>query len=298
MRVLILGTTGMLGHKLWQLYRDNFDTWAVARASYGEVASYGLFDPERWLGGVEISDFDAIVRSVASVKPDAIVNCIGIIKQLPTAKDPIVSLSVNSLLPHRLANLCQVAGARLVHISTDCVFSGRRGMYSEADVSDAEDLYGRTKFLGEVSAQNCVTLRTSIIGRELKTTSGLVEWFLSNRGGTVRGYTGAIYTGFTTSALAHIIADVLEHHPDLSGLYQVSSEPINKYDLLCLMRDEFDLQIKVEPDAQVQIDRSLDSTRFRVSTGFTPPSWEEMVQEMASDSASYDSWRNRSVSAG
>jgi dTDP-4-dehydrorhamnose reductase len=291
MRILILGAAGMLGHKLWQAYSNRFDTWATVRSDYRDYTRYDLFDPRRLLGSVDASDFDTVVRALAAVRPDAVINCIGIIKQLPTAQDPLVSLTVNSLFPHRLANLCRASGAQMIHISTDCVFSGHKGMYTEDDVSDAEDLYGRTKYLGEVSAPGCLTLRTSIIGRELRTTSGLVEWFLSNRGGTVRGYTQAIYSGFTTLTLAQIIADILEHHPDLAGVYQVASEPISKYDLLCLLRDAFEAQIEIEPYPNAQIDRSLDSSRFRAATGFVPLSWSEMVYAMTADPAPYEQWR-------
>ena len=291
-RVLILGAAGMLGHKLWQTYRDRFDTWATVRSRPQEYAGYQLFDPERLIGGVDAFNFDTIVRTMATVRPDVVINCIGIIKQLSTAKDPIISLTINSLLPHRLANLCQAAGARFIHISSDCVFSGRKGMYTEDDISDAEDLYGRTKFLGEVAHSDCLTLRTSIIGREIQTTSGLVEWFLSNRGGRVRGYSRAIYSGFTTQALAQIIANIIERHSLLSGVYQVSSEPINKYDLLGLLRDAFDLSIEIESYPDLAIDRSLDSSRFRAAAGFMPPAWPAMIQELAADPTPYMQWRN------
>ena len=243
-------------------------------------------------GGVEVFDFDSVVRVLADVQPQVIINCIGIVKQLPTAHDPVISLAVNSLFPHRLMNLCRASRARLIHISTDCVFNGRRGRYTEADVSDAEDLYGRSKYLGEVDAPGCLTLRTSIIGRELQTASGLVEWFLSRRGQTVKGYRQAIYSGFTTQALARIIADVIERQPELSGVYQVSSEPITKYDLLQLIRAEMNLPITIEADDTVRIDRSLNSARFRSVTGFTPPAWHEMIREMAHDATPYDRWRS------
>lgn len=296
MRILILGGGGMLGHKLWQSYHDCFDTWVTVRSGYPDYARYQLFDPQRMLGGVEAFDFDTVVRALALVRPEVVINCIGIIKQLPTAKDPIISLTVNTLFPHRLAYLCQAAGARLIHISTDCVFSGRKGMYTEADVSDAEDLYGRGKFLGEVDAPGCLTLRTSIIGRELNAASGLVEWFLSQRGGQVRGYARAIYSGFTTLTLAQIIAEVVEHQPHLTGVYHVSSEPISKYDLLCRLREAFHADIEVKPDAEVNIDRSLDSPRFRAATGWTPPTWAEMIRNLAADPTPYDQWRNSHVS--
>ncbi len=291
MRVLLLGGAGMLGHKLCQRFREHFETWTTVRAGYRDYARYGLFDPERTLGGVDAVDFDSVVRAVAEVKPDAVINCIGIIKQLKAAKDPIVSLSINSLFPHRLANLCRASGARLIHISTDCVFSGRKGMYSEADVSDAEDLYGRSKFLGEVDQPGCLTLRTSIIGRELCSATGLIEWFLSNRGGKVRGFSGAVYSGFTTLALTRIIADVLKGQPGLTGLYQVSSDPINKYELLKLVNRTYSLNIAVEPDTTFRCDRSLDSSRFRQATGFQPPSWPEMIEEMHRDPTPYQDWR-------
>ena len=287
MRILVLGGAGMLGHKLWQVFQECFDTWVTVRSSYSAYARYSLFDQDRVLGDVDVFNFDTVMRAVATVRPDVVVNAIGIIKQLPTAKDPIVSLTVNSLFPHRLAVLCQTRGARLIHISTDCVFSGGKGMYTENEVSDAEDLYGRSKFLGEVSGPNCLTLRTSIIGRELGSANGLVEWFLSNRGGRVQGYTSAIYTGFPTLSLAQIIADVIERHPDLFGLYHVSSEPISKYELLYLLRETYQVPIEIEPFPDVCVDRSLDSSRFWAATGFAPPSWPKMVQAMATDPTPY-----------
>jgi dTDP-4-dehydrorhamnose reductase len=293
MRVLILGVGGMLGHKLWQVGKSRVDTWGTLRASPRAYAHYGLFDSQRVLGGVDASDFDTVVRALAVIQPKVVVNCIGIIKQLPTAKDPIVSLSINSLFPHRLAVLCQAARVRLIHISTDCVFSGRKGMYAEEDIPDPEDLYGYTKLLGEVSERGCLTLRTSIIGRELQTTNGLVEWYLHNHDGKVHGYTRAIYSGFTTLALARVIVDVLERYPDLNGVYHVSSEPITKHDLLCLLREAFGITIEIEPYPNVQIDRSLDSSRFRATTGFVPPTWSEMIQEMASDPTRYEEWRGK-----
>ena len=222
-----------------------------------------------------------------------VVNCIGVIKQLPGAHDPIVSIGINSLFPHRLRALCHAAGARLIHVSTDCVFSGRKGMYAEADPSDAEDLYGRSKFLGEVGGEGAVTLRTSIIGRELSGTSGLVEWFLAQRGGKAEGYSRAIFSGLTSIALARVILDVAASHPELSGVYHVSVDPISKLDLLRLLNDAFDARVEIAPNDRVAIDRSLDSSRFRAATGFTPPSWPDLVREMAEDAKPYDHWRSR-----
>jgi dTDP-4-dehydrorhamnose reductase len=286
-RILILGGAGMLGHKLCQLYRGEFETWCTVRSRPRGPDGFEIWDPERTIAGVDATDFDSVARAIADVKPEVVINCIGIIKQLKAAKDPIVSLSINSLFPHRLAILCRAAGARMIHISTDCVFSGRKGMYTEEDVSDAEDLYGRTKFLGEVDGPGCLTIRTSIIGRELRSASGLVDWFLSNRGGKVRGFRKAIYTGFTTQALAKIIAEVICRHPELSGVWQVSSDPINKLDLLTLINRVYQAGIDIEPDDAFYCDRSLDSSRFRAATSFRPPSWPDMISEMHTDPLSY-----------
>jgi dTDP-4-dehydrorhamnose reductase len=292
MRVLVLGGAGMLGHKVCQVFRRRFDTWATVLPGYRAPGGYQILDADHLLDGVDAFQLDTVVRAMAEVRPDAVINGIGIIKHLRAAKDPIVSLAINSLFPHQLANLCRACGCRLVHMSTDCVFSGRKGMYTEADVSDAEDLYGRTKYLGEVDAPGCLTVRTSIIGRELDTSNGLIEWFLAQKGGKVPGYRRAVFTGFTTAALARILADVLENHPQLSGLYHVSSDPITKFDLLSLVNEVYGLGIRIEPDCEFTCDRSLDSSRFRSASGFRPPTWEEMIQEMHRDPTPYDDWRN------
>lgn len=286
-RVLILGGAGMLGHKLCQLYRRQFETWCTVRSKPRGPEGFEIWDNDRTIAGVDAVDIDSIARAIAEVKPEVVINCIGIIKQLKAAKDPIVSLSINSLFPHRLAILCRAAGSRMIHISTDCVFSGRKGMYTEDDISDAEDLYGRTKYLGEAAYPGCLTIRTSIIGRELHSTSGLIDWFLSNRGGKVRGFRKAIYTGFTTNALAKIISDILCNHPELSGLWQVSSDPINKYDLLKLVNEIYHAGIEIDPDDAFLCDRSLNSARFRAAVNFQPPTWPQMIAEMHQDPLPY-----------
>lgn len=281
----------MLGHKLCQCLSGH-EVIGTVRKDIEFYDRYPqVFNNVTLIDRVDVLNEQRLESTIQDVAPDVVINCIGIIKQLPAAKDPILSLKINSLFPHQLANICKRAHARLIHISTDCVFSGVKGSYTEDDPSDATDLYGRTKFLGEVEQAGCLTIRTSIIGRELYTANGLVEWFLSNRGGKVKGFKKAIYTGFTTLALSRVIADIIENHPKLSGLYQVSSEPIDKYALLCLLRDAFGVQIKIEPNSEVEIDRSLDSTRFRSQTGAKLPKWEKMVKEMAEDRTPYDKWQ-------
>lgn len=281
MKILILGGAGMLGHQLWRSLHHEHEVWVTLRKPVGHYAAHKLFDPARAFTGVDVSNPDSLEAVFRATKPQAVVNCIGIIKQLKEAKDPMLSLSINSMLPHRVARLCDMVGARMVHVSTDCVFSGGRGAYTEQDVSDAEDLYGRTKFLGEVHEPHCVTLRTSIIGRELETKSGLIEWFLSQEGREIRGFRRAIYSGFTTHEMSRIIHSVLFAHTGISGLWQVSSDPICKSDLLEVASRAFGWRGTIRPDDSFLCDRSLDSTRFRDRTGYRPPTWESMLVELA-----------------
>jgi dTDP-4-dehydrorhamnose reductase len=294
MRVLILGAAGMLGHKLYQMLSLEHQVSASVRGRAESYRKYHLFDETHLIEDVDVSHDDSLIALFGRTRPEAVINAVGIIKQLKAAHDPLLTLSINAMLPHRLARLCAVAGARLIHISTDCVFSGRKGGYTEQDISDAEDLYGRTKFLGETTAPNALTLRTSIIGRELASCSGLIEWFLGERGGQVKGFRRAIYTGLTTRALARIIVRLLQDFPELSGLYQVSSDPINKYDLLCLVRDIYDLSIQITPDDAFDCNRSLDSSLFRSTTGIAIPSWPDMIGDMHNDPTPYDEWRRPS----
>ena len=296
MRVFILGGGGMLGHKLWQVFSQRFDTFVTVRRNSSCYAHYGIFDMDRLKTGIDAMEFDSVTGALVEVRPNVVINCIGLVKQSPEAHDPIAALTINSLLPHRLAVVCRRFGARLIHISTDCVFSGRRGMYPEADEADPTDLYGRSKLLGEVQAEGCLTLRTSIIGRELETRLGLLEWLLGSRGETVKGYVNAIYTGFPTLTLAHILADIVAEHTELSGLYHVSSAPISKYHLLCILREAFRVPVKIEPFANYHCDRSLDSIRFRAATGFVPSSWPDMIQEMVKDATPYHGWRAKRAS--
>lgn len=281
----------MLGHKLWQHFSRRFDTWVTISSTFQECTANRLLDHGRLHEGVNAVDFDSVVAALAAVRPEVVINCIGVVKQAPARHESRVNLAINSLFPQRLATCCQAIGARLIHISTDCVFSGRKGMYVEDDLADADDLYGRTKFLGEVTGPGCLTLRTSIIGRELKTSRGLLEWFLNHRGGKVPGYTQAIYTGFTTLALAEILAMLIEQFPRSTGLYHVSSDPITKYKLLCLLRDGLNVPIEIEPSDEVRIDRSLNSAKFRAATGFASPSWPAMIRGLAADTTPYEIWR-------
>jgi len=291
MKILILGGSGMLGHRLWINLRKEHEVWVTVRQTSSPFPTHSEFPIKYVRTDVDASNFDQVTRAIASIQPDLVINCIGLIKQMGhLARDPIMSISLNALLPHRISLICRAAKIRMIHISTDCVFSGKKGKYLESDESDAEDLYGRSKFLGEVAyPPHSITLRTSIIGRELKTRLGLIEWFLSQKDGdTIHGYKHAIFTGFTTDELSNIIMNNVIPYPELTGLYHVSSDPINKYDLLQIANQAFGRKINILPDESFFIDRSLDSTRFRQVTGYQPPSWPEMIQEMAKETQSYN----------
>lgn len=281
----------MLGHKLVHQLHDQFDVWTTVRGSSVDYGEYGFLPSERTIGTVDIEHPRDVHKVLDMVAPDVVINAVGIIKQLPSSHDVIRTLEVNSIFPHRLAHLSNEFGFRLITISTDCVFSGDRGLYDEGSVPDARDLYGKSKNLGEVTAENCLTLRTSIIGRELGTSHSLVEWFLSNRGKSVKGYVNAIYSGFPTIVFADIIATLIAHHPDLHGLYHVSSEPINKFELLRLVKAYYHAGIGLETYEDFRINRSLDSTKFRRATGFRPLDWETMIERMAADPTPYEKWK-------
>jgi dTDP-4-dehydrorhamnose reductase len=261
------------------------------RNSATAYAPYGIFDPARSRGHVSAQDFDSVLGAFASLRPDVVINCIGIVKQDAAAKDPYASISVNALFPHRLAQACRASAARLIHISTDCVFNGDKGNYSETDIPDANDLYGRTKLLGEVEAAGCLTIRTSMIGRELVGSHGLIEWFLSRAAEQVRGFRRAVFSGFTTQALADIIAWLITDHPELQGVWNVAAAPINKFDLLSMVRDVYGLKTTIEADVDFACNRSLNAERFREATGFVPPSWPEMIERMHRDTTIYEERR-------
>ncbi|AZO80476.1 NAD(P)-dependent oxidoreductase [Bosea sp. Tri-39] len=279
-KILILGAAGMLGNAAYRLFAASpgFEVVGTIRGS----APAGLIQSStaRLLGGINATDQDGLVRMIGETRPDVVINCIGVVKQLSAAKDSLVSITLNSLLPHRLAELCAAAGARLVHVSTDCVFDGRKGDYKETDLSNAEDLYGKSKFLGEVDYPNAITLRTSIIGHELNSAHSLVDWFLSQPGPAVKGYRKAIYTGLPTVELARIIRDEVIPRLEMRGLWHVAADKINKFELLKLVAQEYGKAIEIVPDDAVAIDRSMDGSRFQVATGYVAPAWPELIARM------------------
>ncbi len=280
MKALVIGASGMLGNAVMRVLSEGKD-WDV-HGTLRSPSAKRFFSPTlaaRLHDGIDVEQYDMLLDIFNRVRPELVVNCAGQIKQVESADDPLRAIPINALLPHRLAKLCALTDARLVHISTDCVFAGTRGGYREEDIPDAQDLYGRTKLLGEVDAEHAITLRTSIIGHELQSAHGLIEWFLSQEN-RCDGYTGTIFSGLPTVVLATVIRDIVADRPDLRGVYHVAAAPIAKYDLLRLVAQAYGKQIDIIPDSRLQIDRSLDSSRFSQATGFQAPDWPKLVETM------------------
>ncbi len=277
----------MLGHKLVQVLGKKFDVWTTFRGKFREIPDGHYLKKDRVFENVDVQDEENYREVVKNLRPDVILNAVGVIKQKAEAKDVVKTLEINSIFPHKVGEIARELDARFITFSTDCVFSGKKGNYTETDISDVFDLYGKSKNFGEVSGKNCLTLRTSIIGREISNTKSLVEWFLSQKGNKIEGFTKAIYSGFPTVVLAEIISDIISKYRDLEGIYHLSSDPISKYDLLNLIKTRLDLDIKIEPAGSVRIDRSLDSSKFRAETGFEPESWESMIERMFEDPTPY-----------
>lgn len=282
MRILVLGASGMLGNAMIRVLSEKVD-WKVHGSvrSEGSKRFFRADIAERLISGVDVEHHDSLLQAFIQIRPDVVINCVGLIKQLADAGDPLQAIPINALLPHRLARLCELSGARLVHMSTDCVFAGDKGRYRESDRSDANDLYGRSKFLGEVAYPHTVTLRTSIIGHELQSAHGLVGWFLSQQE-SCNGFTKAIFSGLPTVALAQVVRDVVIPHADLSGVYHVAAQPISKYDLLKLIADVYGKTIKIVPSDKLVINRSLNAEHFKDATGYVVPSWPELIKLMYS----------------
>jgi len=281
-RILVVGASGMLGHEAIRVLAPDFEVWGACRNPEA-LPDLGI-PADHLLGGLDATNPGDAYELLEMVQPDVVLNAVGIVKQRANAKAAIPSIEVNSLWPHVLADACASADARMVHVSTDCVFSGSRGGYSEDDVPDAFDLYGRSKLLGEVVDRgNVVTLRTSIIGWQFGEPTGLVGWFAAHRNEMLKGFTKAVFSGLTTRALTEVIRDVVLPDADLSGMWHVSADPIDKFTLLSKLSGYLCWSADITPTAQPAIDRSLDSNRFRGRTGWTPPSWDEMLEALAAE---------------
>lgn len=280
MKVLVIGANGMIGNTVLRVLSEQADWDVSGTVRSGNARQF--FPPaiaRKLTEGVEVESADVLLRLLESARPDVVVNCAGLTKHKPEAEDPLVAIPINTIMPHRLAALCSLIGTRLVHISTDCVFSGEKGHYSESDFADARDVYGKSKALGEVVYPHCVTVRTSTIGPELQTRHGLLAWFLA-QGEHCKGFTRAIFSGLPTVLLAQVLRDVVIPRTDLSGLYHLAATPISKYDLLKLIAAIYEKKIDIRLDDSLKIDRSLDAAKFQAATGYVAPDWPEMIRTM------------------
>ncbi|HII66272.1 TPA: SDR family oxidoreductase [Candidatus Woesearchaeota archaeon] len=280
MKVLVLGVSGMLGHKAYQVFKEHgFETHGIMRQPLSRFEKFGLFDRKKVIDGIDVTDIKKLGMAIQGIKPSLVINAIGVVKQV--CDDPVPAITLNSLFPHQLAGICGTNKARLIQVSTDCVFSGKKGNYSEEDAPDADDLYGRSKLLGEVAYGSHLTIRTSIIGRELSTHHGLVEWFLSQKG-QVNGYTKAVFSGLSTAELSRVIIQ-LSKKPDIKGLLNIGTGKIDKCSLLELIKKEFGRDdITIQPYGKFLCDRSLDISKMG-KLGIRAQGYPEMVREMAND---------------
>lgn len=280
MKILVVGASGMIGSTVLRVLSEK-QGWQVFGTIRDENVKRFFTESigKRLLSGIDVERQDCLIKAIDEVRPNVVVNCAGLTKHKPDADDPLVSIPINTLMPHRLARLCALTGARLIHISTDCVFSGEKGGYVEEDFVDAHDVYGKSKALGEVFYPHTITLRTSTIGHELNSTYGLLDWFLSQEG-RCKGYTQAIFSGLPTVIFAQVIRDVVVSRAELNGLYHVAAKPIAKFDLLKLIAGAYRKNIEIVPDDKLILDRSLDATRFERATGYIAPEWPALVELM------------------
>jgi len=280
MKVLVFGASGMIGNAMFRVLsaKADWQVWGTLRSSDAKRFFSGK-QQDKLVADVNVEKHGELVRVFTRVKPDVVVNCIGLTKHHTESEDPRQALPLNAQLPHLIADLCDVAEARLIHVSTDCVFAGTKGNYTESDAPDASDVYGKSKYLGEVHYPHAVTLRTSTIGHELQSAYGLLEWFLAQQF-SCKGFSRAIFSGLPSAEFARVVRDVVIPRPDLHGLYHVGAAPISKYELLQLIAKTYSKQIDIVMDDDFSIDRSLNAACFNQATGYKPVAWPELIQSM------------------
>ncbi|UHA74495.1 SDR family oxidoreductase [Paenibacillus sp. 481] len=270
MKLLVIGGNGMAGHMLVQYFKEQpeFSLFYTSRDAEDE---YGLL--------LDVTDIEQVDRLVMAVRPHVIINAVGILNQAAESK-PIEAYQVNGLLPHRLRQIADRIGARVIHISTDCVFSGSHGSYIEADEVDGTSMYAVTKALGELRDGTAhVTIRTSIIGPEIRKQGiGLLNWFLQQQG-VVQGYRHVWWNGVTTLELAKAIHYYV-NRPVGGLLHLAHPKPINKHDLLMLMQQAFRKEdVTIEPSNEPVLDRTLVNTRS--DADYPVPPYRTMLAELA-----------------
>lgn len=282
MKVLVLGASGMLGSAMIRVLSEKDDWKVFGTIRSGEIKNFfPVRIADRLVTCCDVTNYNDLVKVFKQINPAVVINCISLSKQRLATADPLSMIPVYALLPHQIAKLCNDIGARLVHISTDGVFSGATGGYSEEDPSDAKDLYGVTKYIGEVHAPHTISIRTSIIGHELQSSNGLLNWFFSQEK-SCECFNRAIFSGLPTVVLAQIIRDIVIPRLDLYGVYHIAANPISKCNLLRLIADVYGKSIEIIPNDKVEIDRSLNAERFQLATGYVPPDWRQLIELMYS----------------
>jgi dTDP-4-dehydrorhamnose reductase len=287
-KVLVLGIEGMLGHVVGGVLSEDFNVVGTSRKSVDSDSPIRQILPNLLIHqNLDVRDESSIRKVVEVLRPEYVINCVGVIKQKLEPSSYVDCIDINSALPHRLASICGDFGSRLIHFSTDCVFSCKPGVKDLLTLPDPQDLYGRSKLLGELNHENSLTIRTSIVGRQISGSESLFEWLLSQKGKKISGYSKALYTGVTTKTLAKILKQIIAKEIDLHGVWQVASSEISKYDLLNLVNDKLNLGISIEENSDFECDRRLDGSEFTRSTSIEVPSWIEMIEEFKSDQANY-----------
>lgn len=286
MKVLIIGGAGMLGHQCFIKLSKHFGSENVGctiRKLKKHYSRFGLFSAANVFESVDVADFHKLEEILKKFRPEVIVNCVGLTLRKPALGDFENALEINSMLPHRLALWGNANNCRVIHFSTDCVFDGSLGGYSEADSPSAKEVYGKTKFLGEIHYKNSITLRLSIVGRELEGKTELIEWFLSQKGKQISGFSEVLYSGLTTNRVADEVIRLIEDFPEISGLYQVSSEPISKYDLLKLVNEIYHVDVTINKNPNYKSNKILRCDTYAQLTGFTQPQWPDLIQQMKNE---------------
>lgn len=284
MRILILGGDSMLGWQLLLYLQNKHDVKVTLRNPESNYKTYSVFNEQNSYYNVDVHNFSTVGSTLLAFKPDIVINSIGIVKQNVRIKNITSAIEINALFPHKLSQLCQSMNTKLIQLSTDCVFNGKKGGYTENETGSADDIYGQTKYLGEVrDAKHCLTLRKSLIGLELKYKYGLIEWFLAQQA-SIKGYQQALYSGFTTREMSRIIDMIITKHPTLSGVWHIASQPISKYQLLTTLANKLKLKnIHIEADNDFVCYRHLNGDRFTKATGYQAPSWDSMLTELTQE---------------
>ena len=289
MKVLILGASGLIGHKLLQKLSNDFEVVASLHKMKAHYNNLSLFKGKNIIEGIDARNFTLIKDLLNDFQPDIILNCIGITKRKENISDLMFSIELNSLLPHKLAAWARENNKKVIHFSTDCVFDGKHGNYNEESLTTAIDNYGKTKSLGEIIDNHNLTIRSSFIGQELFGKTELLDWFLLNEGKKIKGYTKTLYSGVSTIFMSKIVKKIILSYPKLSGLFQLAPNfPISKYDLLCIARDVYNIDIEIIPDHNIIHKPTLNGSKLRKMIDINVPNWSDMMKELADEKNFYN----------